>query len=909
MKHYCVISHTHWDREWYQTQEQFRLRLIDLIDHLLEILDKNPDYIFHMDAQTIVLEDYWEIKPEKKELCCQYIREGRLLIGPWYVQNDFFLTSGEATVRNLLLGIHQATELGRCGKTGYAPDQFGLISQLPQILRGFGMDNCVFGRGYTNAYIEEDGTLATKAKPSEFIWKSPDGSGVLAICMSYWYNNAQRFSADIERALRLVEHTKESFEGVATTPYLLLMNGVDHLEPQEDLFPILEVIQKRLPEDEKIYQTSLEHYTELIRETSLKDGVMECTGELKQGMNVQVLKDTASSRIYLKIKNAELQNLLEHRLEPLYTMLELSGMEGVYPAEQLDYLWKMLIRNHAHDSICGCSKDAVHRHMEDRFAAIEEMGLELQRRGMAQLAAHVRGGLEEQDYLIMVFNGLERSRSETVEVTVDIIASDNPSGLRITSPDGKNVPFTVLDHCRINKAVFSPINLPGFLETERYHIRMLAEDIPAFGYAAYRVTTGEKTKETEKDSRPVYMEGQNYSLENRFLKAVISPSGRVSLLHKESGHWYDDCLTVEDVADIGDSYIFMPAPEDAPIKLADFTPEISIQEADAFMGKLRLHYELVLPAYYDRKNQRRSEEKVTIPLDILVSLGITDKRLNVSFRLQNHAKDHRMRVLIRSGRDSSVTVASSPYDLVSRDKWSIDKRICNETEHNSGMVSICSGEIGLSVINRGIYSYENLQSEQGTLAFTIVRSTGRINLEGKGAPEDDSWAAPENQCLRSIQCDLAVLPQCGEDVAVEAEFAAKEFQNPLLVQCEPVDTRKFLGGRPAVQDTGIAELFYRKTPYPECSLERVGWELTLDGIGLQVTALKKAYDRDGYILRFYNAKEEATEAVLNLGRLPVVKVWKTNLRETVREELRITDHAIQVPVKGKEIVTLFMRTN
>ena len=69
MKHYCVISHTHWDREWYKTQEQFRLSLIDLIDHMLEILDAQSDYIFHMDAQTIVFEDYWEIKPEMKEKC------------------------------------------------------------------------------------------------------------------------------------------------------------------------------------------------------------------------------------------------------------------------------------------------------------------------------------------------------------------------------------------------------------------------------------------------------------------------------------------------------------------------------------------------------------------------------------------------------------------------------------------------------------------------------------------------------------------------------------------------------------------------------------------------------------------------------------------------------------------------
>ena len=35
--HLHVVSHTHWDREWYQPFEVFRLRLMDLIDHLLSV--------------------------------------------------------------------------------------------------------------------------------------------------------------------------------------------------------------------------------------------------------------------------------------------------------------------------------------------------------------------------------------------------------------------------------------------------------------------------------------------------------------------------------------------------------------------------------------------------------------------------------------------------------------------------------------------------------------------------------------------------------------------------------------------------------------------------------------------------------------------------------------------------------
>ena len=194
MKYFCVVSHTHWDREWYMPLEWFKLKLVDLIDHLLATLEKYPAYIFHLDAQTVVLEDYLEYRPSRRETLRRYITEGRLVVGPWYLQNDFYLTSGESTIRNLLEGRRIAASFGNCGKVGYAADQFGNISQLPQILNNFGLDNFVFGRGLADYEVGPQGEVITKTTPSEFIWEGADGSRVLAVHMAFWYNNAQRFS-------------------------------------------------------------------------------------------------------------------------------------------------------------------------------------------------------------------------------------------------------------------------------------------------------------------------------------------------------------------------------------------------------------------------------------------------------------------------------------------------------------------------------------------------------------------------------------------------------------------------------------------------------------------------------------------------------------------------------------------
>ena len=244
-KRYCLISHTHWDREWYLPFENFRMRLVDLIDNLLDILKEDKEYRFHLDAQTIVLEDYLAIRPLKKRELEDHIRHGRILVGPWYVQNDFHLTDGEATVRNLMIGTEMAGEFGASMPIGYAADQFGLISQLPQILYKAGLRDCVFGRGF------DRGT-------TEFFWETEDGSKVLCEHMRFWYNNAQRLSPDPEGALNLVRNCGRNCTAAnCATGNYLLMNGVDHLEAQEDLTEIMDKVRPMLDEDEEIFQDTL----------------------------------------------------------------------------------------------------------------------------------------------------------------------------------------------------------------------------------------------------------------------------------------------------------------------------------------------------------------------------------------------------------------------------------------------------------------------------------------------------------------------------------------------------------------------------------------------------------------------------------------------------------------------------
>ena len=231
------------------------------MDRLLSLMEEDKKFRFHLDAQTIVLRDYLEIRPEKEAEIKSLVKEGRLLIGPWYVQNDLHLTSGEATVRNLLLGKSISESFGGRMNIGYTADQFGLISQLPQILNGFGLDSCVFGRGY-------------KRGERQFYWQSEDGSTLLCEHMTNWYNSLERLPENPEDALQFIREKSgkcfENNEGSSS----LLMNGCDHLDAQDDLTEIIENVSPLLSPDERLLQDTLPEYIDRLKSDIKENGTL-----------------------------------------------------------------------------------------------------------------------------------------------------------------------------------------------------------------------------------------------------------------------------------------------------------------------------------------------------------------------------------------------------------------------------------------------------------------------------------------------------------------------------------------------------------------------------------------------------------------------------------------------------------
>lgn len=898
-KVFCVISHTHWDREWYEPLEKFRFRLVDLMDNLLEVLGNYPEYIFHLDAQTIVLEDYLEIRPYKMELLKKYIKEGRMLVGPWYVQNDFYLTSGEATIRNLIIGSKMAEDMGKCTWVGYTPDQFGLISQLPQILKGFNMDNCIFGRGYT-FFKKVDGQLKQESKPAELIWEGADGSKVLAVHMPYWYNNAQRFSEDISKSLKLLEMIEKNFENIALTPYLLLMNGVDHLEAQENLLPILDKVGVGLGQNKQIKQYTMQKYLEDVKGfiENYKINIPEYWGEMRNGPDYAVLQGTLSSRIYLKTMNTKAQNLLEAKIEPLYSFIQMAGVDGKYPSDFVNYLWKLLIQNHPHDSICGCSRDEVHEHMVDRFGRISEAGDALIQRGMEFISAHVsRAGLSQDEYLITLFNTTENSRSGVFEIELQFPVEEKVENFVIVDKEGRNIPFIAITKEKKSRNIFSPINLPGSIEVDSYKIVLFIEEVKGLGYKALTVKAIPGILQVEKQTALIKKDG---ILENEFIKVTVHETGKIDLLYKDNGKLFCNILMLEDSEDCGDEYVYGKGSKGYSITSEGLIPEISCIRANDFEAKYKIVFNMLLPQYFDRAIGIRSESLINNRIEIMLSLKKGNPILDISFSIDNLSKDHRLRALFNTGINTDHTYASTPFDVILRDRRDVLQGVKNGTQPNSGFVDIQDEKYSLAVLNEGVYEYEHLLEDSGTIAMTLLRVNGMIDVNSLG----DTWQVPGNQCIENIKINMAIYPHSGDYIEAKVPVLVREFQNPLLNCFQSVNLCKFVGGRPAVQDSQIKEIFYRKDQYSEISFPKELQFVTINGKGIVLSALKKAEKGDGIILRVYNSCNEESSFEAEYLK-DIVSVQKMNLNEDIIGDIAFNGRKIKaVILRPKEIYTI-----
>jgi alpha-mannosidase len=390
-----LVTHTHWDREWYLTFQQFRLKLVHLLDTLFEILELDQDFkFFLLDGQTIIVEDYLEMRPERELELISFINSGRVQIGPWYISPDEYLIAPESHIRNLLEGNKLCQKYGGRMLVGYLPDSFGHIGQMPQILQGFGIQAACLWRGLDD-------------QPCELNWSAPDGTRVLLAYLRDSYSNAASLTiTDQDKFINEIHERCSSLSPYSISGHILLMNGTDHMEPSMDLTKALRAYQTQDSQYELIH-SNLPLYFDDVRRSieSNSKNIPQVTGELRSSKHSALLQNTLSTRIWLKQRNHACENDLLKWVEPFSSLL--TFINGLFPDSETShdrntqnqflkniqpikrYAWKLLMQCHPHDSICGTSIDQVAEEMLVRFDTLDQINHEIISQSLQQLCDHI----------------------------------------------------------------------------------------------------------------------------------------------------------------------------------------------------------------------------------------------------------------------------------------------------------------------------------------------------------------------------------------------------------------------------------------------------------------------------------------------------------------------------------------
>jgi mannosylglycerate hydrolase len=648
-----LISHTHWDREWYLTFQQFRYKLVHLMNVLLDILEKNQDYhYFLLDGQAIILDDYLEICPNRENELIKHIRQGRIHIGPWYISPDEFMISGEAHIRNLLVGDHICSKYGNKMRIGYLPDTFGHIGQMPQILQGFGISEACAWRGLDD-------------QPCELIWEAPDGSSVLLSFLRESYSNAASLSTtDPEKFIKEIQELSIPLSQNSLTGEILLMNGTDHMEPSSDISKALDYYKSAHIQDPLLHSNLLNYFkavSEDIREARIK--LPKINGELRSPKRTALLPNVLSTRINLKQRNRKCENELLKWVEPFAALSNLCKSTQISSTQNYDslqedflqsqksiieYTWKLLMKCHPHDSICGTTIDQVSKEMETRFDQVDQINHEMIERGLQKISEQINttitNGVNTREIQadiissIIAFNPNDIDQTGKIEILANI--DGHYKSFNIIDENGVQLPY---DHHGLGNQELISMTLDK--KAMKQALRMIHEGNVAGmvirNFEIYRLENNANIRVTLSDHGLIDLKQWNegvIELEKLFSDPLINefiihaysdPEIRLSFIAREvPSHGYR-CYWIQGMREDIDS---SAEPRKLSHAAGFFFPIINLVRRVPLLSKISLV-----------KQEKTINGKKTIENEFFVvdlniansSISITDKRTNQKYEGQN----------------------------------------------------------------------------------------------------------------------------------------------------------------------------------------------------------------------------------------------------------------------------------
>lgn len=903
MKHKIhVVPHSHWDREWYFTTSRSKIYLMKDLGDVLDTLENDKDFkYFMLDAQASLLDDYIKWMPQDKERITKLVKDKRLIIGPWYTQSDQLVISGESIVRNMYYGMKRCEEFGGYMNVGYVPDSFGQSGNMPQIYKEFGIKDTLFWRGVSDDMV----------KHTDFNWKGDDGSVVFTTQIPFGYYIGGNIPEDSEKSDEFWK--KECFEKArkgSSTKHIYFPNGFDQAPIRTNLPKIIAERNKKDPENEYVI-SSIEDY---IRDVKNENPTLEeVQGELVIAKHMRIHKSIFSSRSDLKVLNTQVQNYVTNIMEPLLALSYKLG--NAYPHKVVEEIWKLLFENAAHDSIGSCISDTANEDVYMRYKQARDIAVNIVELHSRLIATSIKNNA---DMTFTLINTLPQTRQDTILIKTYIPGGD----FAILDDNGNKIDYTIISSRDLTDYVLSQtIKLDPsrkFYIPEQVLEAVLAiktKDVPALGYVQYSIDVN--------DNSCISMK-KNNALENEFYSITIAENGSLTILDKENNKTYNNQGILVENGDDGDSFNYSPPRKDMEVFSTDSKFEYEIHGNDIY-NKARIHYSMIIPK--DLKERADNLTSTTLPVTLEVGLRKGSKIIDFNVHVDNKGLSHRLCVIFDSQIVSKFNYADQQFGLIKRPNyyekemdlylegmknhkeekagiqelanWANDQSSWQEPpisiEPAQSYVSLTDDNTGIAVIPQGVREYEIIDDSK--IRLTLFRTYGFMGKEnliyrpGRASGER-IIETPDAQLLKEMDFSFGFMTYNSDINDSNVDTMAKAYNTPM----EVYTYAEFLNGR----------LIFSQREIKGTEASRISLFETENN--LVVSAIKKAEDSKGFIIRLFNGKNHKNVSDTIKFNFDISEAYYTNLKEEKTEDIEIKNNTIKIKeLSHCKFVTIYVR--
>ena len=871
-----VIAHTHWDYEWYFTSNESFIQLCYHVDEVIEALENEIIAYYMLDGQMSIVEDYLEVNPDKKDRLKDLIKKGKLKVGPWYTQTDQMIIRGESIVRNLQIGIELGDELGGADRLGYIPDAFGQSIDMPKIFSEMGIYKAVFWRGLSSDIL----------KQREFFWEAEDGSRILAYNIKDGYFVGVQL-IETEDSNSLMNQIKKD----TTSQHVALPVGGDQRYVDFNLKERLSEYNK-ISTDSELFESN---YDLLFKEIQKEENNLpSIQGELLNAEVSKIHRSIYSSRYDHKYLNDKIERRLIFQVEPLLAMADQIGIP--YKKELADKIWKLTLRNHAHDSAGACNSDKTNQSILQRLHDADQLSYSL----IDYITRKISESREDvRPNQLTLFNTLPVRRNQIQRLKVSL----NQPDFAIYHK-GEKIFYDIIS---TKKHSNEPIRKHKKPSPDSYYIETeiaLKLELDPLGYEVLNVIEGEKGSHDVQSSE----DKQNNLIENDYYKIEVN-NGKINLYDKKSKNLYENFLALEDSGDDGDNYDYSP-PLSNKVTQLDFSNSI----IECYNGKLE--QSLKLSGTFDvplTQNDRTDDiNNGRIPYDCLITLKAREKDINVQVDIDNTTFDHRMRLIVSGNVRTEQSIADTPFGTISRPIIDPNFKTWQEKdwkEEPTGIypmlnfINIHDQYKSITVFSKGVKEYEIIGTNEKKIALTLFRAVGYLGkpdlLRRPGVASGNQFKyieTPDSQLQKKLKFKFSLI--------VENHFsevdAFKDYQNYAVSL--PYYQQQSLN-----QFTTTLKYFVMQP-----LIKHVPDQLSLfDATHVKnavFSSFKKSRDGNGFILRYFNPTGESIkDGGEVLFKQENIRWTFANMTENIKENEFFEENTIQLGYfKPKEIKTIFI---